>query len=840
MFKKLSNQRVLASLFLLSVFLLALNKVSDTDAWMHLGFGRLLWELKAFPANEPFVYPSIDMPFSYSSWLFGITYYLTYLAFNIYGVVLLKAITVTTAFYILLRDSLRPHKNYIISIVVMTLIVIMARHRFVERPDTFLMVFLSFSIFSLNAFVHDNKKYIYALPVIHMLWANSHSSINLMFVPFLSFIAGGVIQRHISSRFTPPHPQEGGNIALFSNTPSVSQLKTIALIFALSFAASLISPYFISQYLFGSQFLSSPWFKQEIVELKAPAWETAKWPYVITAALVLSFALNWLIAYRSRSTIHGSQQRTDNGELRTVNSELSIIHIFLVLPFIVLSFTAMRFVFLLGIVAGPVLARDISALFSRLWDSLSNRKIMPVIAGTWIVIFTAMTFANVKPFEDPTKIFGFGINYNPIPEGALKFMDRNGITGRVSNLFQWGGYIVWRDFPKRAVFVDPRGYLPEDLLEKVFIVGSRPSVLDDLHEKYGFEAVLIGYPAVEPSLSQSRILSGADVALSHQGWSLVYWDDLSLLYLKKGGKYGPVIRENAYGFVKPANGASSTRPGLHDENHREKIINELKRNIRETGSSKACAFLGFAYNEIGLYKDAIESFSMVKDLPSPMENHITDAYNGMAYAYARLGNLDKAIGYYKESLNRNKDAATFYNLGMAFIAKGDEKAAIKYLSKALELNRNLTSIYPKLADIYSKLGMEDKARKTEEMFKTAEIAREGEEHFRKGVRAYLEKKLDIAEQEFRKSIEANPSNPTPCSNLGYVYLDLGMLDKAFEYQKKAIDIDPDFANAHYGLALIHKKRGNTGEAKKHWEEYLRIEPEGYFSRKAKEEIETLK
>jgi hypothetical protein len=28
-------------------------------------------------------------------------------------------------------------------------------------------------------------------------------------------------------------------------------------------------------------------------------------------------------------------------------------------------------------------------------------------------------------------------------------------------------------------------------------------------------------------------------------------------------------------------------------------------------------------------------------------------------------------------------------------------------------------------------------------------------------------------------------------------------------------------------------------AKKHWEEYLRVEPEGYYSRKAREEIEAI-
>ena len=215
----LSTYTLIIFLFLTSVFLLALCKVEDTDAWMHLSFGRLIWELKGLPSNELFVYTSLDKPFSYSSWLFGLIYYTAYHAFNIYGVTLLKAITITTAFYILIKDSLRPYKNHIVSIMVMTAVVLMSRHRFVERPDTFLMVFLSFSIFSLNAFVYDNKKYIYALPLTHMLWANSHSSINLMFVPFLSFIVGGLLQRYLN------------RIVHSSHELSASQLKTIALLF---------------------------------------------------------------------------------------------------------------------------------------------------------------------------------------------------------------------------------------------------------------------------------------------------------------------------------------------------------------------------------------------------------------------------------------------------------------------------------------------------------------------------------------------------------------------------------------------------------------------------------
>ena len=95
---------VLQILFLSSVFVLALIKIEDPDVWIHLSFGRLIWNLKGLPATEPFLYTMQGEPFSYSSWLFGVIYYAAYHALNVYGVILLKAITVTAAFYIFFKD----------------------------------------------------------------------------------------------------------------------------------------------------------------------------------------------------------------------------------------------------------------------------------------------------------------------------------------------------------------------------------------------------------------------------------------------------------------------------------------------------------------------------------------------------------------------------------------------------------------------------------------------------------------------------------------------------------------------------------------------------------------
>ncbi|MBI4689200.1 MAG: tetratricopeptide repeat protein [Nitrospirae bacterium] len=828
--QRLNYQRAFVFLFLLSVFLLALCKVEDGDAWMHLSLGKVIWQLKGLPATEPYVYTALDRPFSYSAWLFGFIYYLSYLAFNIYGVILLKAITVTTAFYILLRDSLRPYKNYIISIIVMTIVVIMVRHRFVERPDTFMMVFLSFSIFSLNAYVYDNKKYIYALPFIHMLWANSHSSIILMFIPFGAFIAGGVLQgymnRKLSSDFFPLSP---------------SQIKTIIIIFIASFAASLINPFFISQYFYGTESLATSWIKQEVLEVQPPTWQTNKWPYLMTALIVLSFILN--------------------------RKRFSFIHFFIGIPFIVLSFAAFRFVFILGIVSGPLLARNISAYLlecgMRNADNAPSKAVTrnalrvtchdisrggrgsyeirnlksEIVVAVWIILYTTLSLMQVKPFNTPRQAFdfGFGINYDSVPERALRYMDRNGITGRVFNEFWGGEYINWRDFPKRSVFVDPRWEIPCDLLEKMYFAVLDISILDELEERFGFESIMIRYPDIQ---SNPEIYSDVDVGISrHPYWALVYWDDRSLLYLKRGGRYDPIIQKDEYRFVRPASGIYSVISKLHDESYRGNIIREVRRNITETGSSKAYTFLGFIYNETGQYNDAIEAFSKVRHFPFPFLSRSSDAYNGIAHAYEKLGYPDEAIRYYKKSLSMEKDAETLYNIGELY-QKNDKKTAKRYLEDALRLNPNLTSIYPPLIRIYQEFDMKDDVADKTKMYEKAKLIKMGEDYFINGIKAYKKGRYESAVKEYQTSIKSNPLNPAPYVNLGFIYIDINMFDKAYEYLKKAIDIDYGFADAHYGLALIYKARGDIDTAKKHWKEYLRIKPAGYYSRMAVREMES--
>ncbi len=582
-------RHILISLFILSVFLISFNKIKDSDAWLHLSMGKLIWQNGGLPHFESYTYPMSGEPFLYSSWLFGLLCYGIYAILGSFGLVLLKATVITTTFYILLRDSLRPFNDYAVTTLIILAAAILSSLRFVLRPDIFFMAFLSYSIFSLNAYLYENRKYIYFLPFVHLIWANMHSSITVMPVPFVSFIAGGFVQRHLEVKGI-----------IFDKTPSNKQLKTVAVIFAASFAATLLNPYFIGQYFFGSEFLSTRWYTQHISELLPP--ENSMTIYGVSGIILISFFLS--------------------------RKRFSVIHFLLVIPFLYFAFSASRFLFLIAIIGFPVVARNISA--SRALRGASSSRNAAVVVAACIIIFGSyFTATAVKDGR-----FGPGFDYSSMPRRAVEYMDENGIYGRMLNTFHFGQYITWTGYPKREIFTDARGHLPENLLEKLIGFIYSTSVLDELYEAYGPDSILIDYS--RPYYYGMETSEPIFAPSSHPRWALVYWDDISLLYLRRGEKYSGLISRDEYTHVKPEMPFSTFMEAPRDEEERVLLIEELKRNIKETDSVRARVFLGYVYYEDGSLDIAHECLSEAIS----MAPKYADAHYALGVLYLKRGNLD--------------------------------------------------------------------------------------------------------------------------------------------------------------------------------------------------------
>lgn len=692
---------ILILIFLLSVFLLSIIKINDTDAWLHLSMGKIIWEKQGMPDNEPYLFTMQDEPFVYSSWLFGVIYYLVYKLFNYNGIILFKAVTITLTFLILLKDSLIGYSKenginkYFIAIIVLSITVLISRHRFVERPDTFLMLFLSLTIYSLNSFISENKKYIYALPFVHFLWANSHSSINLMLVPFGSFIIIGIIERLF--RFK----NFGGDYI------DLKKLKIIFIIFILSFIASLLSPYSITQYIGSVQFLKTFWFKEFITELRPPTWNTNKAPYILTALFFITFLINLILLFL-------------NKRIGSIEFKRHLVSLILIIPFIYLSFTSIRFIVLLAIVSGPIISKNILEILegirsrSKISDFLfkleQNKKlsgIFLILIILWISFYTYFNINNIKPFnKNKDFIFGFGINYDKTPEKALRYMDIKGITGRIFNSFHLGQYISWRDFPKRSPFIDGRG-MNRDLFEKAITARQSSMIMDELVKQYGFEVFLFDYSNIETL--RSEIFSDKDALLVSKQWALVYWDDYSLIYLLRGGKYQDIIDKDEYLSLKPANAIANINYLIQNKEYMERVLEELNRNIQTTGSSRAYALLGAIYSRIGLYQKALDTLSKVNDFGDSY--YIVLKYDAMGVAYLGMGRYDDAIKYFKKSLFLDKNARTLNKIGIVYNYKGDKKRAIEYLEKTIEMDPNLINARNMLIQLYHEVGRSKDAQK---------------------------------------------------------------------------------------------------------------------------------
>ncbi len=86
-------------------------------------------------------------------------------------------------------------------------------------------------------------------------------------------------------------------------------------------------------------------------------------------------------------------------------------------------------------------------------------------------------------------------------------------------------------------------------------------------------------------------------------------------------------------------------------------------------------------------------------------------------------------------------------------------------------------------------------------------------------------KLKEAELSYRKAIEINPDYAEAHYNLGNTLKDLGKLKEAELSTRKAIELKPDFAEAHLNLGVVLKDHGKLQDAELSYRKAIEIKPD---------------
>ena len=248
----------------------------------------------------------------------------------------------------------------------------------------------------------------------------------------------------------------------------------------------------------------------------------------------------------------------------------------------------------------------------------------------------------------------------------------------------------------------------------------------------------------------------------------------------------------------------------------EDAITEYKMAIwLDSFNIAAYRHLCRTYEEQGDYNQAIEIYNKLIS----MAPNIPDLYSNLANIYYIKGEFDLAISNYQTAitLNPNRKWTSVIAQTMGFVYqenKSDPDAAISAYQTAYVLT-------PEDIDIYVNLGSAfyDK----EDYDNALAIYRQALElephdpkiHCNLGFLYWGKADTEEAIKSYELAIKYNNNYDIAYNNLGVIYLDdKGLVNKAIDLFKKAVESNPSYALAHFNLARAISIVGDKVEAAK--------------------------
>jgi hypothetical protein len=201
--------------------------------------------------------------------------------------------------------------------------------------------------------------------------------------------------------------------------------------------------------------------------------------------------------------------------------------------FVALALMARRNVALLGLGVLPLLASGLQPGVAWLNERLGSRRgVRPALSCALALFFVFETARVVTGrYYDAarlTRAFGMGQSLLLFPPGAVDFLQAEAPNARVLNDDGLGGYLLWRAYPPRQVFIDGRLQVyPEAVYRDYQSTLDDPVAFAQVAARWGITAVLLAHP------SPGRLELAATIARL-PGWRVAYLDGGAVVLLSDG------------------------------------------------------------------------------------------------------------------------------------------------------------------------------------------------------------------------------------------------------------------------------------------------------------------
>ena len=229
------------------------------------------------------------------------------------------------------------------------------------------------------------------------------------------------------------------------------------------------------------------------------------------------------------------------------------------------------------------------------------------------------------------------------------------------------------------------------------------------------------------------------------------------------------------------------------------------------------------------YDEAVKAFDeAIKQKPA----FVYLAYYGKGLALARQGKLKESIAALEQAVKLKPDFVAAWEF------QSVSHRELNQLDKALVTINKAIQLQPENPNLYNEKGvilenLKDYAQAQAAITKAIKLSARAAFYYNRGLVYQNQKKWDLAVADYNKAIQINPEYAQAYNNRGNLYYYQKKWDLAVADYNKAIQINPEVAQAYNNRGLLYKNQKQWDLALADYNKAIQINPslaQAYYNR----------
>jgi len=490
-----SIHRVLIGVPLMILLSLVFSRALwDIDFWWHLATGRWIVH-NGFLKGDPFSLTGSLFPEPYRLailiryWLCHILYYWIWRITGLWGLVIFRSLFLTFIVVVIFLLVRKRTLNNEIAIFWAALTAWTMHYFSGLRPQLWSIFFVPLLIYFLSVSVSNDSPKAISIGIIGiiLLWANLHPGVILAGV-LIAFYLFYVI---VSKR-------------------QISDKKRLILVLTLALILTGMSPVGFKSYI------SLLKFEGGLLQARTSEYQGLlfyiKRGFIVVPYIVAVFV--WIFVFVTNFKQYSFIERT------------------IMILLFVISIRAFRYI--------PYFVTGISILAFT-----PQQKILKRFRYGFLILAVVSFIGLLHSAFPLTKTLRNGpVDTNRFPVKAVDFVLSKKPAGNIFNHFNWGGYLIWRLYPRYKVFIDSRTISIQGFRDYTHLLWDLNKIPLLLH-KYNIKTIII--PRTNPFTGEKYPL--VQFLFFSDRWKLIYNDTVALVFTYNKEFSNTQLSNNGSNFV---------------------------------------------------------------------------------------------------------------------------------------------------------------------------------------------------------------------------------------------------------------------------------------------------